>query len=125
MFFPLWSKIGKEFLIKSNIMNWISCLPQTGNLVEDRYGSIKCRVVRNLIGRCGDVVPTLIMRKGPMCGPKLVLGRRRPSPPGCSTNFIDFNGDLRKGWPVHDSCGTCGPNQLKDVAMPRGNVFIR
>lgn len=126
MLFSLWSKIGEEFLIKSNILNWISCVPNMGNLVKNRQGSIKCQVARTVIGKCGDIVPTMLARRGPTCGLRLVT-RRRIGPPfqRCSNGYIDFNGDTLRGWPVHDSCGNCKQTQLKGVAMPRGNVFVR
>lgn len=125
MLFSLWSKIGDEFLIKSNIMNWISCIPNMGNLVQNRPGSIHCQVVRNTIGKCGDIVPTMIVRRGPSCGLRLATTRRIGPPFRCSHAYIDFNGDTLQRWPVHDSCGNCKQNQLKGVAKPRGNVFVR
>jgi len=32
--FSLWKQLGKEFLVKSNMNNWMLCLPETGSLVE-------------------------------------------------------------------------------------------
>ena len=36
MDFSLWRSIGKEFLIKSNIDNWIACKEGSGSLVQQR-----------------------------------------------------------------------------------------
>ena len=37
-YFALWRTIGKEFLIKSNINNWIACKEGTGSLVQQKAG---------------------------------------------------------------------------------------
>ena len=32
--FSLWKQLGSEFLVKSNINNWLVCVPGTGSFVE-------------------------------------------------------------------------------------------
>ena len=57
MNFALWRTIGKEFLIKSNINNWIACKEGTGSLVQQKAGSITCQLVKQLSNQCAGVVP--------------------------------------------------------------------
>jgi hypothetical protein len=46
MDFTLWKKIGKEFLHKPNISNWVACLEGTGSFVNWVAGTVTCRVVK-------------------------------------------------------------------------------
>ena len=46
MNFALWRTIGKEFLIKSNINNWIACKEGSGSLVMQKDGSLSCKLVK-------------------------------------------------------------------------------
>ena len=55
--FALWRTIGKEFLIKSNINNWIACKEGTGSLVQQKSGSITCKLVKQVSKQCSGVVP--------------------------------------------------------------------
>ena len=48
----LWSTIGKEFLIKSNINNWIACKEGTGSLVQQKAGSVTCKLVKQVSKQC-------------------------------------------------------------------------
>ena len=66
MNFALWRTIGKEFLIKSNINNWIACKEGTGSLVQQNVGSITCKLVKQVSNQCSGVVPkTFKMYGGP------------------------------------------------------------
>ena len=56
--FSLWRTIGKEFLIKSNINNWIACKEGTGSLVQWKAEPITCQVVKQVSKLCPGVVPT-------------------------------------------------------------------
>ena len=38
MDFSLWKHIGREFIIKSNFVNWYHCVPQNGSLVDMEMG---------------------------------------------------------------------------------------
>ena len=65
MNFALWRNIGKEFLIKSNINNWIACKEGTASLVQQKTGSITCKLVRKVSrDQCPNVVPYYLE----MCG---------------------------------------------------------
>ena len=59
MDFNLWKKIGNEFMIKSNVNNWIACVEGEGSLVNWVNGPIRCRLVKNVTGKCSNVVPNL------------------------------------------------------------------
>ena len=61
MNFFLWSKIGSDFMIKSNINNWVACSEGTGSLVNWVSGSIKCKLVNNFTGMCPDVLPNAFL----------------------------------------------------------------
>lgn len=58
MSFNLWRLIGSEVLIKSNINNWVACLPDEGSLVEWRPGALICRKIKELTSLCAAVIPT-------------------------------------------------------------------
>ena len=113
MNFSLWRTIGKEFLIKSNINNWIACEEGNGSLVQQKAGSITCKLVKQVSKHCAGVVPTL-------------LG---PHNEGLWLQATDlyyfFDGSTAYYWPTHDPCGQGGANQLKGVANPHGNIFVR
>ena len=53
--FPLWQNIGEEFMVKSNINNWIACLPGTGSFSRFIAGSLTCRMIKSITINC----PTL------------------------------------------------------------------
>ena len=112
--FSLWSTIGKEFLIKSNINNWIACKEGTGSLVQFKEGSVTCKLVKQVI-QCADVVPQLFRPFAYYHGPYL-----------SSTDlYYYFDGSTDGSWPTHDPCGKGKDNQLKGVANPHGNIFVR
>jgi len=124
--YRLWSKLGDKFLIKSNIMNWISCKPGVGSLVNEYNGSINCKIIRQLTPSCAEV-PQWIGYRLQNCA---VFLRTRPPKPGqggktCGGKYIAFDGSWDRVWPIHDGCGTCSTSHLKGVAKPRVNVYIR
>ena len=112
MDFALWRTIGKEFLIKSNINNWISCKEGTGSLVQQKVGSITCKLVKQVSKKC-TAVPTSFQSYTE--GPGVNLG----------SQFYYFDGSTSSDWPTHDPCGGNNAYQLKDVANPHGNIFVR
>ena len=61
MNFFLWRQIGNEFMIKSNINNWVACSEGTGSLVNFASGSINCKLVKNVAGYCQNVVPNTLL----------------------------------------------------------------
>ena len=113
MNFALWRTIGKEFLIKSNINNWIACKEGTGSLVQQKAGSITCKLVKQVSKQCAGVVPNTFNLYNP--GPDLSR----------SSHYYYFDGDTSSDWPTHDPCGGNAANQLKDIANPHGNIFVR
>ena len=113
MNFALWRTIGKENLIKSNINNWIACKEGTGSIVRQKAGSITCKLVKQVSNRCTGTVPKSLRMYGP--GPSLNGGN----------HYYYFDGDTRGSWPTHDPCGANQQNQLKNVANPHGNIFVR
>jgi len=115
MNFSLWRTIGKEFLIKSNINNWISCKNGFGSLVEQKTGSITCKLVKQVSNQCAGVVPTSF--RSLSYGPALQA----------SGYYYFFDGSTRyySSYPTHDPCGRGQANQLKGVANPHGNIFVR
>ena len=46
MNFSLWKKLGRQFLIKSNINNWLLCQPVTGSLVDWQKGDVNCTITK-------------------------------------------------------------------------------
>ena len=113
MDFALWRTIGKEFLVKSNINNWISCKEGTGSLVQQKAGSISCKLVKQVSKLCPGAVPKSFSLDPR--GPRL----------SSSSLYYFFDGSTRSHWPTHDPCGINQENQLKDVANPHGNIFVR
>ncbi|XP_022805105.1 uncharacterized protein LOC111342306 isoform X2 [Stylophora pistillata] len=115
MDFALWRSIGKEFLIKSNINNWIACKEGTGSMVQQKKGSITCKIVKQLSNVCFGAVPNSV----------------RPFETGMvledSEIYFFFDGSTNRSpqWPIHDPCGRAKTNQLKKVPNPHGNVFVR
>ena len=115
MNFTLWRTIGKEFLIKSNINNWIACKEGTGSLVHQKAGSIACKLVKQVSNRCAGVVPKSLWSGSDRYGPAL----------SATGGYYYFDGNKYTHSPTHDPCGTNKPNQLNGVANPHGNIFIR
>ena len=89
----LWKDIGKEFMIKSNINDWIACQPSGGSIIT-KSGSLNCLNVKNVATACSGVAP---YRSGWRSRGLISVLRW----------FIItlINGDTRFSWPVHDSRG--------------------
>ena len=115
MNFTLWRTIGKEFLIKSNINNWIAYKEGTGSLVQQKPGSVTCKLVRRVSNKCAGVVPKSFWSGSDRYGPGL----------SATNAYYYFDGNKNTNWPTHDPCGTNQANQLNGVANPHGNIFIR
>ena len=111
--FALWRTIGKEFLIKSNINNWIACKEVSGSLVKQKAGSLSCKLVKQVSEQCPGVVPKSI--KMTSYGPYL----------SSSDLYYYFDGSTSEDWPTHDPCGRIQANQVKGVVNPRGNIFVK
>ena len=117
MEFSLWKEFGKEFLIKSNINNWLICSPDTGSLVEWRTGDIICKIAKQVTGTCSNVLPPSYLRAAGFCGPSVL----RLS----GGHYYYFAGCTGRGKPEHNPCSTGEDNRLRNVENPHGNIFVR
>ena len=113
MNFALWRTIGKEFLIKSNINNWIAYKEGSGSLVMQKAGSLSCKLVKQVSKQCAGVVPKSI-----------TMDSRGPVLSSASAYYY-FDGSTSGNWPTHDPCGRNQANQVKGVVNPHGNIFVR
>ena len=113
MNFALWRTIGKEFLIKSNINNWIACKEGSGSLVMQKSGSLSCKLVKQVSKQCAGVVPKSITMHSH--GPYL----------SSANTYYYFDGSTGGGCPTHDPCGRNQANQVKGVVNPHGNIFVK
>ena len=113
MNFALWRSIGKEFLIKSNINNWIACKDGSGSLVMQKAGSLYCKLVKQVSKQCAGAVPKSIVMDS--SGPYL----------NSANLYYFFDGNTGGNWPTHDPCGKNQVNQVKGVVNPHGNIFVR
>ena len=113
MNFALWRTIGNQTLIKSNINNWIVCEEGTGSIVRQKAGSLSCKLVKQVSQQCAGVVPNSLTTYS--------YGLYLSS----SSFYYYFDGNAGINYPTHDPCGKNQPNQLKGVANPHGNIFIR
>ncbi|XP_031566538.1 uncharacterized protein LOC116301594 [Actinia tenebrosa] len=119
--FALWKKIGSEFLIAPNIINWYACKEGTGSFVNWQPGTLTCREVKNLIPprspNCALRAPNSISLSA--CG---VLMKS-----SSSSKMINLNGRVDGCYPVHDSCGTgtTTTDHLRNIPNPGGKLYIR
>ena len=122
MDFLLWKDIGSEFLIKSNINNWISCKPSTdGNLVTYVDGSINCKVAKYESPNCNTKPAPYKLEATETYGPSLITFPE-------NKQYYYFEGNTVSNvqrYPVHDPCGTSNQNHKSGVSNPHGNIFIR
>ena len=68
-----WRTIGEEFLLKSNLVHWVSCSPGTGSFVRQIYGSLHCRNIKDVSSQCPGMAPTTFALWG--CGPNIRNGK--------------------------------------------------
>ena len=109
----VWKDIGKHFMVKSNINDWIVCQPSGGSIVTQKEGSISCQNIKNVATACSGVVPN-----------KMKWVRRGPSL-YASSHYYYFDGDTRANWPVHDPCGKNQLNHKKGVSNSSGQIYLR
>ncbi|XP_028392499.1 uncharacterized protein LOC114517056 [Dendronephthya gigantea] len=111
--FNLWREIGTEFMIKSNINDWIVCKPNGGSLVTGRTGAIDCKNIKNVAPKCIGIAPKKIAwhKYGPFLS--------------ASSVFYDFEHNMEHDWPAHDPCGRRKPDHKKGVVNPGGAILIR
>ena len=110
----VWKDIGKEFMVKSNINDWIVCQPSGGSIVTNKDGSLSCRNIMNVATACSGVVPDKIYWRSR--GPALSLS---------NSYYYFFNAGTNFNWPRHDPCGTGGENHKKGVSNPGGQIYLR
>ena len=109
----LWKDIGKEFMVKSNINDWVVCQPNGGgSMVTKKQGSLSCRNIKNVATTC-SVAPYKITWQP--YGPILYV----------SSIYYYFDGNPRSNWPTHDPCGKSSQNHKKGVSNPGGQIYLR
>ena len=97
----VWKDIGKDFMVKSNINDWIVCQPRGGSIVTHTHGSLSCQNIKNVATACSGVVPN-----------KMYWYFRGPSLNRLS-NYYYFDGYNHGSWPTHDPCGRGQQNHKK------------
>lgn len=111
----IWKDIGEEFLVKSNINDWVVCQPNTGSIVANNNGSVNCLNIKNVATACRDVAPDNVQWKSR--GPALRVS---------SLTYYRFEGDMDGYRPIHDPCGQGGVhNYKKGVSQPGGQIYLR
>ena len=111
----IWTNIGHEFMIKSNINDWIVCQPNGGSLVIEKQGLMSCQNVKNVATACSGVAPNKICWH--TYGPLLYLEG--------SLLYYYFDGNAGTNWPTHDPCGKYNSNHKKGVSNPGGQIYLR
>lgn len=118
MDYQLWQSIGEEFLIKSNINDWIFCKPNDvngGSIVRAVHGDISCVNIKNVATTCQGVEPHQISWSS-YCGPRIYA----------STTFYRFDGSKNHCYPTHDPCNSGDTkNHKRNVLNPGGKAFLR
>ena len=109
----IWKNIGQEFMIKSNINDWIVCQPNGGSLVTRAHGAVSCQNTKNVATACNGVVPNRIYWYSDSLS---LLG---------SSYYYVFIGYTTGYWPVHDPCGNGKENHKKGVSNPGGQIYLR
>lgn len=117
--FSRWDELGANFLVTSNINNWVRCSPSSGSLVTRTMGSISCSVVLAARSFCTTTAPTRLGEE-PGIGLGLFLNGS-----GFSTYYFWEVRTDTGNWPTHDPCGSNSGNQVTGVATPRGRVYLR
>ena len=109
----LWKDIGEDFMVRSNINNWLVCQPNNGSIVAMKSGSINCQNIKNMTTVCSGEAPI-----------KTRWWSRQPILRALS-NFYAFDGSIGSGWPAHDPCSMKSNNQKKEVSKPGGQIYLR
>ena len=110
----LWKNIGEEFMIKSNINDWLVCQPNNGSIVTQNGGLVSCQNIKNVATSCSDAAPFKIIWS--FGGPNLRL----------SGDLYYFEGGTKNNYPTHDPCGTgSAVNHKKGVENPGGQIYLR
>ena len=109
----VWKDIGKDFMVKSNINDWIVCQPSGGSIVTKKDGSLTCQNVKNVATACSGVAPHRMywFSRGPYLY--------------ASWLYYYFGGNTRGSRPTHDPCGKGKLNHKKGVSNPGGQIYLR
>ncbi len=114
MEFALWTKIGKNFLIRSNINNAYLCTPGTGSIINARSGNIACSLLNDTVqSGCTDT-PDLYINAPGTTGPYLNIG----------SHAIYWDGSTDYSYPTHDPCGTNTASHITGVNNPGGQLYL-
>ena len=112
--FNLWKEIGTDFLVKSNINNWISCSEDGGSFVSQKDGGLNCKVQKIIVpGNCDQVKPNRFVKLPK--GPALFA----------NDTYYYFDTSVIDGFPTADPCGNKSTNNLEAVHDPSGWIYIR
>lgn len=124
MDFNSWKKIGNEFMIKSNVNNWVACIEGGGSLVNWVNGSIKCKLVKNVTGECSNIVPNLfsIVFPGESDGPLLSITDIATNP---VKSYYYLESSTENAYPTHDPCGKDADFAFVTPNNPHGNIYVR
>ena len=115
MDFNLWREIGTNFLVESNINNWISCSEDGGSLVTQTAGGLNCKIEKITVhGNCEEVKPD-----------RLVMQPNGPALSTSDNNYYYFDTSVVDGFPTADPCGMDSTNHVEDVYDPSGWIYIR
>ena len=109
----LWNDIGKEFMIKSNINDWVVCQPNSRSIVTNNQGPLSCQNIKNVATACRGSAPYRIYWYSR--GPSL----------HASSHYYYFDGSTDTYYPTHDPCGGNGQNHKKGVSNPGGQIYLR
>ena len=107
-----WKDIGKEFMVKSNINDWIVCQPNGGSIVLKNRGSLICHNIKNVATACTRA-------------PKAIAWGSRGIALLATWNYYYLEAGTDRNWPVHDPCGIDRPNHKKGVSNPGGRIYLR
>ena len=114
--FSKWKEFGGDFLVKSNINNWLTCSPAGGGLAEYKHGKVNCKITKIIVpGVCEDVVPHILLLTPSWHGPALFA----------ADFYYYFEGSASINWPVADPCGSRQSNHLPNVPDPSGLIYLR
>ena len=120
MDFLQWKQLGRQFLVKSNLNNWLSCQPGSGSLVDWQRGNISCLIVNHVTDKCNDKPAPCMFTPESATGPMLYTTHNNPG------HYYYFDQSTVLFWPTHDPCGeNKEPGGFEDLANPHGNIFIR
>jgi hypothetical protein len=116
--FSLWRHVGEagEFMVKSNINNWIACAEGTGSLVGWVSGTIACRLVKSITVICPQLPGEDMNLVAYSTGVLIRWG---------SGMYYALLGSTANHWPVHDPCGSSSLDNCLKGVWPKGQVWLR